>query len=72
MNAAKHLSDGPYGNKAAGSTSHPSRCAVKADLSAPSYSALDRIGSSLRHCFDTSHDEQDCSEAWDDLLKKLS
>lgn len=72
MNVAKHL----CGSQAKSGLPQASRVAVKADLSAPSFSALDRIGSSLRHCYGQKNgngaNDLDCGGEWEDLLKKLS
>ena len=64
MIMAKHN----IGDKASARLPRASRIAVKADLSAPSFSALDRVGSSLRHCFHLCSSEKD---DLDELLKKL-
>ena len=63
------------GTNAKSGRSQPSHVAADADLSAPSFTAFDRIGSSLRHCYSALHNNEDSDQGyngeWDDLLKKL-
>ena len=73
MNAVKHPCVAIYGTRSGSNFSRSAQIASKADLSAPSYTSLDRIGSSLRHCYGAQREEDaGCSDEWEEMLKKLS
>lgn len=67
MNMGKNLCN----SQAKSGLPQASKVAVRADLNAPSFTAFDRIGSSLRHCFDAKNGSNDCAAEWNELLKKL-